>query len=207
MKTNVIVCGGLDRRNLNRKMLKVFCAATSIFAVGSTGFARDLAHEIPISVISGTSGSLMGGQSYNETRAVDVTVLSPDNLLVQSMTLNGIDGSGPAEAVIYDSDTGLLIASAYGTVTGGAVTVPISATLLSDGNYTIGFFGDLSDATVFEPAGFPYVESSGLLEITGALDGPTDSYPSFANIFDPQISMQVTQVRGHKHRSDLLSQE
>lgn len=207
MKTNAIIGRGQDRRNLNRKMLKVLCAATSIFVVGGTGFARDFAHEIPISVISGTSGSFMAGQSYNETRAVDVTVLSQDNLLVQSMTLNGINGSGSAEAVIYDSNTHLLIASAYGTVTEGTVTVPISATLLSGGNYTIGFFGDLGSATVFLPDGFPYVESSGLLQIDSASESPTDSFPSNWNLADPQLSMEVSQVRGHKHRSDRRSLE
>src|SRR5271170_7220420 len=71
-----------------------------------------------INLTSGTGGSLTGvPQSYNETRGVDVTVLSGTDLLVESMTLVGFDGSGIATAAvlgarIYDTSTQLLIASA-----------------------------------------------------------------------------------------------
>lgn len=181
MKTNTTVARG--------KTPGYFCITALAFALGTS-----LATAIPVSLISGTSGSFMAGQSYNETRAVDVTVLSSENLLVQSMTLTGIGGSGPAEAVIYDSNTHLLIASAVGTVAGGTVTVPISTTLLSGGDYRIGFFGDLGNGTFFEPSSFPYIETSGLLQINGACDTAADSFPSYSNIFDPQVSLGVTPV-------------
>lgn len=181
MKTNTTVARG--------KAPGYFCIAALAFALGTS-----LATAIPVSLISGTSGSFMAGQSYNETRAIDVTMLSPVSLLVESMTLTGVNGSGPAEAVIYDSNTHLLIASAMGTVTGGTVTVPISATLLSGGDYRIGFFGDLGTATVFLPGSFPYADSSGLFQIDGASESPTDSFPSNWNLADPQVSLEVTPV-------------
>jgi hypothetical protein len=180
---------GLGRRQLNRKTLTVLCATTALLMASTW-----LAPAIPISVISGATGSFMADQSYNETRAVDVTVLSPENLLVQSMTLNGIGGSGAAEAVIYDLVTHDLVASANGTVSGGTVTVAISATLLSGDSYAIGFYGHLSNGTLFLPNHFPYVDSSGLLQINGASESPTDTFPLNSNLGDPQITMNVSPV-------------
>ena len=72
-----------------------FCAAILTLILG-TGPGYGAAYTI--NVASGTAGSPTINQSYNETRAVDVTVLSPVNLAVSSMTLSGINGSGTAEA-------------------------------------------------------------------------------------------------------------
>ena len=133
----------------------------------------------------------MDGQSYNETRALDVSVLSPMDLIVQSMTLDGINGSGLAKAVIYDSSTHSLIASAQGTVTSGTVTVPISARLASGDDYLIGFYGMLGSGD-FLQADFPYTESSGLFHVDGAFQSPFDAFPDNHNLFAPQVSMQVS---------------
>jgi hypothetical protein len=174
------------------QMLKSFCLAASIFVLGA-----GVAHAIPISVISGTSGSFMPGQSYNETRAVEVTVLSPENLLVESMTLAGFNENGKSVVVgarIYDTSTHSLIASANANATAGPVTVPISAILVSGDEYSIGFFGDLGSATVFAPSSFPYTDSSGWLQIDGASESRFDAFPSSENIFSPQISLQASLV-------------
>lgn len=197
MKTHLPVPQTRKYRGPGAKVLPQFCVAISIFVLG-TG----LAAATTIYMDSGTSGTFIAGQSYNETRAVDVTVLSPVNLDVSSMTLSGIGGSGLAEAVIYDSNTQLLIASAQGTLTGGTITLPISATLLSGDEYRIGFFGNLGNGTFFQPGSppytlpgnFPYTESSGLLRINSAWDFGADSFPAYPNLFVPQVSMQVSPV-------------
>jgi hypothetical protein len=77
------------------------------------------------------------------------------------------------------------------------VTVSISAVLVSGDEYRIGFFGDFGTATFFVPASFPYTETSGLLRINGACDGPFDSFPSNPNAFDPLISLQMSTVPEH----------
>ena len=119
------------------------------------------------------------------------------------MTLTGTGGgSSLAEAVIYDSSTHLLIASAQGAMTDGTVTLPISATLVSGDEYRIGFFGMLGYGTFFEPGNppyllpgnFPYIESSGLLRINSAWQIATDNFPSNPNVAVPQVSMQVDLV-------------
>ena len=196
MKTYMSVHQTRKYRGPGAKVLPQFCVAISIFVAG-TG----LAAATTIYMDSGTSGSFIAGQSYNETRAVDVTVLSPVNLAVSSMTLSGIGGSGLAEAVIYDSNTQLLIASAQGSLTGGTITLPISATLLSGDEYRIGFSGLLNSGTFFVPPSnsgglpiIPYTESSGLLQINSAWDGRTAGFPAYPNLFVPQVSMQVSPV-------------
>ena len=161
-----------------------------------------IASATTIDLTSGVSGTYIAGQSYNETRAVDVTVLSPLSLYVSSMTLSGIDGTGIAKAVIYDSNTQALIASAQGDLTGGTITLSISATLSSGGEYRIGFYGLLGSGTFFQPGSppytlpgnFPYTESSGLLRINGAWDTATDSFPNNENLAVPQITLQAVAV-------------
>ena len=180
------------------KSLKCFCVGTMALALGA-----NLASAVTVYLDSGSSGSLTGvPQSYNETRAVDVTVLSGVDLLVESMTLDGFDGSGIATSAtlgarIYDTSTQLLIASANVTVSSvGPVTVPISATLVSGDDYRVGFFAvttppNNGEATLFEPASFPYIETTGLFRINGAYDVATDSFPSNVNIFEPQVSLEL----------------
>jgi hypothetical protein len=163
-----------------------------------------------INLTSGTGGSLTGvPQSFNETRGVDVTVLSGTDLLVESMTLAGFDGSGIATSAvlgarIYNTGTQLLIASADVTTSSvGPVTVPISATLVSGGDYRVAFFAvttppNHGEATLFDPDGLnyltPYTEADGLMRINGAYDIATDSFPSNPNVFVPQISLLVVPV-------------
>jgi hypothetical protein len=181
----------------SRKLLSYVSASAIVLALSA-----QLASATIIYMDSGTSGSYISDQSYNETRAVDVTVLSPLNLTVSSMTLSGIAGSGLAEAVIYDSNTQSLIASAQGNLTGGTITLSISATLVSGDEYRIGFYGQLDDGTFFIPGSppytlpgdFPYTESSGLLQVNGAWDFPADSFPTYENLAVPLVSMQVIQV-------------
>jgi len=181
--------GNRFRSRSHGRVLSYISAGAGVLIVGV-----QLAPATTIYLDSGGSGSFTAGQSYNETRAADVTVLSPVNLDVTSMTLNGIDGSGTAKAVIYDSNTQLLVASAQGTLTGGTITLPISATLVSGDEYRIGFYGLLSDGTGFLPSTFPYTESSGLLRINSAWDVETDSFPNITNLEVPEVSLQVTPV-------------
>ncbi len=184
-------------RGASTKALPQLCVAMSILLPGA-----GLSAATTIYMDTGTNGTYIAGQSYNETRAVDVTVLSSVDLNVSSMTLSGIGGSGLTDAVIYDSNTQLLIASAQGTLTGGTITLPISATLLSGGEYRIGFYGLLGYGSFFIPGSppyslpgnFPYTESSGLLRLNGAWDTATDSFPANQNLYVPLISMQVTPV-------------
>ena len=197
MKTDVPILQIRKFRRSSAKLLCQFCAAISIFIL-SAGLADATIYTI--NVASGTSGSATLGQSYNELRAVDVTVLSPLNLAVSSMTLSGINGSGTAEAEIFDAHTQALIASAQGTLTGGTITLPVSATLVSGDEYRIGFFGILGSGNGFIPSGWtighesPYMESTGLLQINSAWDTPVNGFPSEPNLEVPLITMQVTTV-------------
>jgi hypothetical protein len=175
--------------NVSKKFL-----CTIGVSLGVLVFDSQLASATIINLDSGGSGSFTTNQSYNETRAADVTVLSPVNLEVTSMTLNGIGGTGVATAVIYNTSTESLIASVSGTLTGGTITLPISAMLVSGGDYRIGFFGDLHNGDGFLPSSFPYTESSGLLQIHGAWESLTDSFPSNVNLEVPEVSLNVIQV-------------
>lgn len=190
MNTHLPIHQTRKYRGPGRNMLLKFCVAVSVFVAG-IGLASATIYTINMD--SGTSGTYMPGQSYNETRAVDVTVLSSVNLGVSSMTLSGINGSALATAVIYDSNTQLLIASAQGTLTGGTITLPISATLVSGHEYRIGFFGNLGSGTGFLPS-FPYTESTGLLRINSAWQIATDTFPVNPNLQVPLVSMQVSPV-------------
>lgn len=189
MKTHPPVHQIQTRRQSDTKKLLQLCLAISVFALGPS-----LASATMIILDSGVSGSFLPGQSYNENRGVDVTVLSLQNLAVSSMTLSGIGGTGTAEAEIYNSNTQALIASASGTLTGGTITLSLSATLVSGGDYRIAFGGMLNDGTEFRPATFPYTESSGLLQINSAWDAGVGTFPNISNLDVPEISLQVTAV-------------
>jgi hypothetical protein len=185
-------------RSLGLNRLWHFCAAIATLILG-TGLVDATVYTI--NVASGTPGSPTLGQSYNETRAVDVTVLSALNLAVSSMTLSGINGSATAEAVIYDAHTQALLASASGTLTGGTITLPITATLVSGVEYRIGFFGLLGSGNGFIPNGWsinnetPYTESTGLLRINSAWDDTLgNGFPSIPNLEVPLVSLDVTTV-------------
>ncbi len=167
---------------------------------------------ITIDVTTGVGGSYLPLQSYNETRGVDVTVLTASDLEISSMTLDalnvGADGTAAVGARIYTSPSGTLIASRDTTVkANGPVTLPISATIAAGQAYRICFFcGPLgphedNSATMFEPSSFPYDDSTGSLRINQAYESPTDSYPTNVNIFDPWIVLLAAPVAGVDSRA------
>ena len=181
------------------KLLRYFCIGTTVLSLGANRASAET-----IDLTSGAIGSFTSvPQSYNETRAVDITVLAAANLLVESMTLDGFDGSGIATSAdlgarIYDTSTQALIASNDVTISsfGGPVTVPISATLVSGHEYRVGFFAatiplNQGEATLFQPVSFPYIESTHSLLVNGAYDIAADSFPSNSNIFVPHVILQV----------------
>jgi hypothetical protein len=163
-----------------------------------------------IDLIAGTTGTLFNNQSFNETRAVDVEVVSGVSLQVQSMSLREFNigsGTGVVGARIYDSDSGGLIASANQTVGAGfdqSVTIPLSATLDSGETYRVGFFivtdplgqgsGDGLDA---DPAGLsinPYIEPTGSLRIIQAYQIASDNFPTNLNGLLPLITVEANPV-------------
>jgi hypothetical protein len=142
---------------------------------------------------SGPSGTTLLGQSFNETRGVDVTVGSAcGGVEVASLTLQGLNlntGEGIVGARIYDSDTAALITGAEVTVPPGVgltVTIPLSASLSVGESYRIAFFVDGGiggSGTVFDPdpvsvGGFPYVEATGVMTIHQAYSNPSDAFPT-----------------------------
>jgi hypothetical protein len=159
-----------------------------------------------INLATGTSGTITGfAQSFNETRGVDVYVLSPSDLQVQSMTLGGFycgtGGIAYVGARIYNSSNGALLAGATDTVYnifGGSVTVPVSFTLVSGSIYRVSFYCSgpnpptNNSGIMFQPTSFPYVESSNLLQVIQAYSYPADTIPYSVNIFVPLITLNVS---------------
>lgn len=158
-----------------------------------------------IVLTSGVSGTLFGGQSFaGETRAVNVTVLTPQDLVVTSMRLAGLSIGGAASAFvgarIYDAVTMSLLASADLTVfSSGSVTIPISFTLASGDDYSLAFYVATTPplgqgtGTYFDPTPpFPYIESLGYLRINGARQMSGDAFALNTNIFMPQITLEAS---------------
>jgi hypothetical protein len=185
--------------------MKHLCLALAVVILGAqASFAT------PIVLTSGTSGSTVFGQSYNETRGVDVTVLTSGDLGVTSMQLDGLSIGAASSALvgarIYDSGTTLLLASADTNISSsGVVSLPIFANLSSGGTYRLAFYvetdpSQLGSGTVFDPnppgsgGTFPYTESLGLLRINNAYSIVSDSFPSTQNFFVPQITVQASAV-------------
>jgi hypothetical protein len=169
-------------------------------------FGNEAGIAASVDVTSGTSGSLTPvGQSYNETRAVDVTELSDLDFCITSMTLRGLGIGSATSAVvgarIYNtSDTSLVAQNSVTIFSGGTVTVPISATLVSGGIYRIGFYVETSPQSrgygfFFDPdppglGGFPYTEATGLLRINNAYSIASDTFPANWNIYVPQMTFE-----------------
>ena len=138
------------------------------------------------------SGVIFDNQSFNETRAVDVQVLSPGGVRVAAMTLRRFNvgsGTGTLGARIYTS-TGSLQASADTAVGAGfdqTVTIPVSATLTAGSIYRVGFHlvtnppgGGSGDLTDPPPTGFgvtPYTEPTGSLQVLSAWQIASDVLP------------------------------
>ena len=158
-----------------------------------------------INLASGVSGTITGvAQSFNETRGVDVNVISPTDLPLTSMTLHrffsGTGDSAYVGARIYNPTNGMLLASnmvSVYNIVNGAVSVPISYTLVSGMSYRISFFcggpnpPTHNSAAEFQPGSLPYNEGSNLLEITHAYAYPADTFPVTTNIFVPIITLNL----------------
>ncbi|MEQ1803486.1 MAG: thrombospondin type 3 repeat-containing protein [Gammaproteobacteria bacterium] len=153
------------------------------------------ADAVSVNLTSGASGTNFGNQSFSgETRAANVTVLGPSNLVVSSMTLNLVDiqaGTATIGARIYNATTQALVASADvmpAVANNQSVTIPISATLIAGQSYRLGFFvgaGAGNSADMFDPIPASYTEANGLLQITGAHSAGGDVFPNLSNIFIP----------------------
>ncbi|MHC4983391.1 MAG: PEP-CTERM sorting domain-containing protein [Planctomycetota bacterium] len=178
-----------------------FRLGLSVFAVVLASFASPGLGETIIDVTSGTTGTTYNNQSFNETRAPDVTVLGASDLSVIAMTLNEFDivsGSGTVGARIYDTSTTDLIASADTGVPQGfdqSVTIPISASLLAGQTYRIGFFiyasGDQGSGDLFVPDSFPYTESTGLLQINQGYGLAADAFPTEFSVATPMMEIVI----------------
>lgn len=153
-------------------------------------------------VMTGTRGVLNPGQSFNETRAVDVTVLGAANRAIESITLKGLNqpaSSALVGARVYDSATQALLASGdtiIGPSTGMPVSVPISAKLVGGHGYRVGFFVETNpsqpaSATLFFPAAFPYVETAQVFRINSAHAGAGDAFPTGPNVAAPQMLIRA----------------
>lgn len=158
-----------------------------------------------INLASGVTGTITGvAQSFNETRGVDVNVISPVDLQLTSMTLHrffsGTGDSAYVGARIYNPSNGMLLASnmvSVYNIVNGAVSVPISYTLVSGMSYRISFFcggpnpPTHNSAAEFQPGSLPYNEGSNLLQIVHAYAYPADTFPSTTNIFVPIITLNL----------------
>lgn len=165
----------------------------SWIASAATALVVAPARASTISLISGQSGTFFPSQSFNETRGVDVTVVSGPGVNVRAMTVDGLSIGAATSALvgarIYKSSSGSLMASANATVTaGGSVTVPIAAHLAPGGTFRLAFYVSttpvtLGSATLFDPdpvgvGGIPYIEASGQMQINSAHQIGSDSFPS-----------------------------
>ena len=156
-------------------------------------------------LISGATGTSMPGQSYNETRALDVTVLSPSDLSVERMVVDGYTLYGTGSALvgtrIYDSLTQALVSTSQdinlsAPSIGVPISIPVSATLVSGRSYRLGFYvlgnpESPSSADVFLPASFPYTESTGLFRINSTHSVGTDAFPQGPNLAAPRVTIRT----------------
>ena len=184
-----------------RRLRHAVGAAASLLLVSGPAAAGT------IFLTSGTTGPLVPGQSFNETRGIDVTVISAWDLQVSTLTLRkffmGSATSAFIGARIYESGSGQLIAAGDTTiaVAPGVIPVPITATLVSGASYRVAFFvattpAGQGTATLFDPdpagaGGFPYTEPTGQLRINGTFQAVGDVFPDIAVVAEPHASMQV----------------
>jgi hypothetical protein len=150
-------------------------------------------------------------QSFNETRTVDVTVLTSTDRVTENLKLKGLDlrmaTSALVGARIYDTNIKALIATSNVSVAGGSndvtVTIPIHSKLVSFKRYRIGFYVKTdppgkASATLFEPDPFssptysiPYVEDTGVFCINSANSVGSDSFPANSNRYTPQMTIST----------------
>lgn len=162
-----------------------------------------------ISLTSGTTGTTTPfAQSFNETRGVQVNVVSATDIQITSMTLHRFfSGTGDTAYVgarIYNPATGTLLASNTVSVfnaVNSPVNVPLTYTLVSGMSYRLSFFcggpnpPTQNSATEFQPSALPYIESTNSLQIVHAYAYPADTFPNTTNIYVPFITM-TTAVTG-----------
>ncbi len=154
-----------------------------------------------LDLTTGGSGTTTGvPQSYNESREIDVTVLSSFDLQLTSMMLNrfyvGGDGMAIVGARIYDSGTSALLYSRDTTVYNifnGFIWMQASYVLHSGQSYRIGFYcsGTNSDNSAYmhQPTSFPYTESNNILRINHAYSISQDTFAVNVNIFVPFVTL------------------
>ena len=159
-------------------------------------------------VATGSPGQIRNGQSYNETRAVDVTLLGTSDRIVEELILEGLNAAAPVTvgARIYNGATQALVASAeigLGTGSNMTVTVPITATLRAGNSYRIGFYvetnprgrasGNMWASDNFSSLGgpIPYNEDSGVFRVNSAHSIGSDAFPANPNIFAPQLTIRT----------------
>jgi hypothetical protein len=185
-------------------MISARVVTSMLVVMSAAAFAS--AQATTVDLTSGTSGSLVFGQSFNETRGVAVTVQGASDLGLTSMTLRGLTITSPSATVgarVYQNSTQALIASADVAVSTGSfqdVTVPITAVLTAGRTYRL-CFTVITDpgsgsGIVFDPnppgtGGFPYTESTGLLVVVQAYSTANDEFPNIQNIFVPRISAEL----------------
>lgn len=166
--------------------------------------------EVDSDFATGTTGSIIDGQSFNETRAVGVTLLGNINRVTETITLKGLNIRGDSSALIgvriYDTSTKALIASNNAAINPGinlSVTIPLSTTLVAGKTYTIGFYVQTTPSwggsgSFYLPNTFlninnqiAYYETSGIFKINSALSVASDSYPEYSNQAVPQITIKT----------------
>jgi PEP-CTERM motif len=158
-----------------------------------------------IDLTSGVASTQVFGQSYNENRAVDVTVVSPQNLLISSITLSQVrilvvDPNAIVGPRIYDSNGNLVAAANVQSVTASpdlqTITMPIIATLITGQSYRLSFAvlasPSGSSGNFVIPSTLPYIETTSNLRINAAWDIPSDSYPTNPNLAVPYLTIQAT---------------
>jgi hypothetical protein len=182
---------------------KRHCFAAALIAAAAMGTATS--HALQVNLTTNAPGSPIYGQSFNETRGIDLTVLAASDLAVSSMKLEGFHfGKGQSCMVgarIYDSSTHMLVAAGNLTVTAaGPVTVPIAAHLRAGGNYRVAFHlattppPIASGTFVSNYGGFPYTESTGWFRINSAHADPADAFPDTIDDILPLISVRAAPV-------------
>jgi hypothetical protein len=172
------------------------------FAAGIVSCEPAVANSINVAL--GVGGTIIVGQSYNENRAVDITVAGPHNLHVRSMRLDGLRAYGSSATLgarIYNSGCAV-VASGFATapgVPGGYTTpvrIPISATLAVGHSYRLAVDVLTSppyqgSGDFFSPSRLPYIEPSRNMRINNASDGLIGACPTTPNLFVPRITVVV----------------
>jgi hypothetical protein len=183
-------------------MMRGWVAAAFVCTtLGVVGYAAP-AGATTADLTTGQTGSISPGQSFNETRGADVTVLGAHDQQLSSLTLRGLRlglAGGTVGARVYDSGTQALLASGNLSVSPGAgltVTIPVSVVLKAGATYRLSFFvsdgGNGGSGDGFIPSALPYVEATGTLRVLHAYESPVDAFPTNNNLEVPEITAVLT---------------